>query len=91
VSVASIEQARSEPRSKGSAVMTIKSSQKIFTEQEVSGLTGICLEHLRTLARSRHLGFLVRAAEAAGNQANQWLFTHSDLMVLAVLGPRCQH
>ena len=75
----------------GSAVVTIKSSQKIFTEQEVSGLTGICLEHLQSLARSRHLGFLARAAEAAGNQANRWLFTHSDLMVLAVLCPRCQH
>lgn len=85
------EEARSEARSEGSAVMTIKSSQKIFTEEEVSGLTGICLEHLHALARSRHLGFLVRAAEAAGNEANQWLFTHSDLMVLAVLCPRCQH
>jgi hypothetical protein len=72
-------------------VVTIKSSQKIFTEQEVSGLTGICLEHLQSLARSRHLGFLARAAEAAGAQANQLLFTNSDLLVLAVLCPRCEH
>ncbi len=26
------------------SVVTIKSSQKLFTEDEVSGLTGICLE-----------------------------------------------
>lgn len=75
----------------GSAVMTIKSSQKIFTEQEVSRLTGMCLEHMRSLARSCHLGFLVRAAQAAGDHANQWLFSYSDLSVLSVLGPRCQH
>ncbi len=30
--------------------LTIRSSQKIFTEEEVSGLTGICQEHLRNLA-----------------------------------------
>jgi hypothetical protein len=70
---------------------TIRSSQKIFTEDEVSGLTGICLEHLRNLARSKHLGFLVRAAEAAGNQAEKLLFTSSDLMVLNVIQHRCQH
>ena len=34
----------------------IKSSQKIFTEDEVSSLTGICLDHLRGLARNKHLG-----------------------------------
>jgi phage gp46-like protein len=72
-------------------MVTVKSSQKIFTEEEISGLTGICLEHLRSLARSKHLGSIVRAAEAAGEQAEQWLFTHSDLMVLAVLVPRCHH
>jgi hypothetical protein len=71
--------------------VTIRSSQKIFTEEEVSGLTGICLEHLRNMARSKHLGFLARAAEAAGGQAEKWLFTDSDLMVLAVLHPRCEH
>ena len=72
-------------------MVTVKSSQKIFTEQEISGLTGICLEHLRNLARSKHLGSIARAAEAAGEHAEQWLFTNSDLMVLAVLVPRCHH
>jgi len=75
--------------------VTVRSSQKIFTEEEISKLTGICLEHLRNLARSRHLGFLARAAgaaaEAAGTQAEKWLYTNSDLMVLSVLFPRCQH
>ena len=72
-------------------MVTIRSSQKLFTEEEVSRLTGICLEHLRSLARSKHLGSLVRAAEAAGEQAGRWLFTSSDLMVLTVLYSRCQH
>ena len=72
-------------------MVKIKSSQKLFTEEEVSGLTGICLEHLHSLARSKHLGFLARAAEAAGEQAEKWLFTNSDLMVLTVLYPRCHH
>lgn len=72
-------------------MVKIKSSQKLFTEDEVSKLTGICLEHLRSLARNKHLGSLVRAAEAAGEQAEKWLFTNSDLMVLSVLHPRCQH
>jgi hypothetical protein len=75
--------------------LTIRSSQKIFTEEEVSGLTGICLEHLQALARSRHLGFLVRAAEAAaqvaGDHADKWFYTDSDLMVVAVLHSRCTH
>ncbi len=72
-------------------VVKIKSSQKLFTEEEVSTLTGICLEHLRGVARSKHLGFLARAAEAAGEQADKWLFTNSDLMVLTVLYTRCNH
>jgi hypothetical protein len=78
--------------------MKVRSNQTIFTEQEVSGLTGICLEHLRALARSKHLGHVARAAqaaqaaaEAAGDQAENWLFTNSDLMVVAALQPRCQH
>ena len=75
--------------------ITVRSNQKFFTEEEVSGLTGICLEHLRTLARNKHLGSLARtaqaAAEAAGGQAEKWLFTSSDLMVLVVLQPKCQH
>lgn len=72
-------------------MVTIKSSQKQFTVDEVSRLTGICVEHLQSLARSKHLGSLVRAAEAAGAQAEEWLFTNSDLMILTVLYPRCQH
>ena len=72
-------------------MVKIKSNQKLFTEEEVSRLTGICLDHLRTLARSKHLGFLARAAEAAGEKAEQLLFTNSDLMVLTVLYTRCQH
>lgn len=75
----------------GKGVVKVKSSQKIFTEAEIAGLTGICMEHLHGLAKSRHLGFIARAAEAAGKQADQWLFTLSDLMVLVMLYPRCQH
>ena len=70
--------------------VTIRSSQKVFTESEVSRLTGICLDHLRTLAQSKHVGFLSKAA-AAGEQAGRWLFTSSDLMVVLVLQPRCEH
>ena len=72
-------------------MVKVKSSQKLFTEEEVCRLTGICLEHLHSMARSKHLGFLARAAEAAGQKAERWLFTHSDLMILTVLYPRCQH
>jgi len=72
-------------------LVTVKSSQKIFTDAEVASLTGICVEHVHNFARSRHLGMIARAAEAAGAQAEQWLFTLSDLMVLATLFPRCTH
>jgi hypothetical protein len=72
-------------------MIKVKSSQKIFTDAETATLTGICLDHLHQLARTRHIGFIVRAAEAAGKQADKWLFTLSDLMVLAMLYPRCQH
>jgi len=78
-------------RMEGKGVVKVKSSQKIFTDTEIASLTGICVEHLRSLARSRHLGFIARAAEVAGEQADQWLFTLSDLMVLVMLHPRCQH
>jgi hypothetical protein len=70
--------------------VTIRSSQKIFTEDEVSGLTGICPDHLRTFAQRKHLGFLSKAA-AAGEQAGRWLFTNTDLMVLVALQSRCEH
>jgi len=72
-------------------LVKVKSSQKIFTDTEVASLTGICVEHLHNFARSRHLGMIARAAEAAGAQAEQWLFTLSDLMVLTTLFPRCTH
>ena len=66
-------------------MIKVKSSQKIFTDTETSTLTGIGLERLRILARTRRIGFIARAAEAAGKQVEQWLFTRSDLMVLAML------
>jgi len=72
----------------------IKSTQKIFTEDEVANLTGICLEHLRNLAQNKHLGTLVRAAGAAGaeaGKAGKWLFTQTELMIVRVLHPRCEH
>lgn len=72
-------------------MIKVKSSQKIFTDMETATLTGICLDHLHQLARTRHIGFIARAAEAAGKQADKWLFTLSDLMVLAMLYQRCQH
>ena len=72
-------------------MVTVKSSQKLFTDEEISRLTGICIDHLHDVARSKHLGSIVRAAEAAGNQAERWLFTNSDLSVLAALHPRCEH
>jgi hypothetical protein len=76
---------------KEKAMVTVKSSQKIFTDAEIASLTGICVDHIRNFAKSRHLGFIARAAEAAGKQADQWLFTLSDLMVLVTLFPRCTH
>jgi hypothetical protein len=75
----------------GKGMVKVKSSQKIFTEAEIASLTGICVEHLHSLARSRHLGFITRAAEVAGKQADQWLFTLSDLIVLVRLYPVCEH
>ena len=76
---------------RGKGVVKVKSSQKIFMDTEVATLTGICVEHLHDLAKARHLGFISRAAEAAGKQADQWLFTLSDLLVLVMLHPRCEH
>ena len=72
--------------------LTIRSSQKVFTEEEVSGLTGICQEHLRNFARIRHLGQAAEAAaEAAGSTAHKWLYTFSDLFVLTTVCERCEH
>jgi len=72
-------------------MITVKSSQKIYTEEEISLLTGICVEHLLVHARSRHLGSLVRAAGVGGSQTESWRFTNTDLSVLTILFPRCQH
>ncbi len=70
-------------------MVRVKSSQKSFTEEEVTNLTGICREHLRNLARNKHIGTLVRVAEKVG--AETWIFTHAELMIMTVLQPRCQH
>jgi len=72
-------------------MITVKSNQKIFTEDEISRLTGICTEHLRAVARSKHLGSFVHAAGVAGSQAERWLFSNTDLSVLTALHPRCEH
>jgi len=72
-------------------MVRIRCSQKLFTEDEVSRLTGICLDHLHSIARNKHLGMIARAAEVAGAEAEKWLFTNSDLMILTVLQSRCQH
>ena len=69
-------------------MIKVKASQKIFTDKETATLTGIGLERLHYLARTRHIGFIARAAEAAGKQAEHWLFTPSDLMILAMLYQR---
>jgi hypothetical protein len=84
-------QDRVQKSTRNKAMVTVKSSQKIFTDAEIASLTGICVDHIRNFAKSRHLGFIARAAEAAGKQADQWLFTLSDLMVLVTLFPRCTH
>jgi hypothetical protein len=76
---------------RSAAMITVKSSQKIFTDAEIASLTGICVEHIHNFAKSRHLGFIARAAEAAGLSADQWLFTLSDLMVMVTLFPKCTH
>jgi hypothetical protein len=65
-------------------MVRVRSSQKVFTEEEVTSLTGICAEHLRGLAQNKHLGTL-----AAG--AGKLLFSPSDLMIVNLLHPRCQH
>ena len=72
-------------------MITVKSSQKSFSEEEISRLTGICAEHLREVARNKHLGSIVRAAGAGGEQAEFLRFTNWDLSVLSALLPRCQH
>jgi hypothetical protein len=72
-------------------MITIKSTQKTFTEDEISRLTGICSEHLRSVAHSKHLGSIVCAAGAVGGQAERLMFTHTDLSVLTALFSACEH
>jgi hypothetical protein len=72
-------------------MVRVRSSQKVFTEEEATTLTGICREHLRGLARNKHLGTPRAVAEAAGSAAEKWLFTNSELAIIAVLHPRCEH
>ena len=72
-------------------MVRIKSSQKFFTEDEVAKLTGICLDHLRGLVQNKHLGRPMGAAEAAGAETQRRLFTNTDLMILTVIQPRCEH
>jgi hypothetical protein len=42
----------------GKGMIKVKSSQKIFTDADIASLTGICVEHLHGLAKTRHLGFI---------------------------------
>jgi hypothetical protein len=51
-------------------MITVKASQKIFTYEEVTNLTGICAEHLQNLVRRHHLGFISRAGETPGIATN---------------------
>jgi hypothetical protein len=66
-------------------MVRVKSSQKFFTAEEVASLTGICPEHLRSFAHDKHLGF------QKVDDASRQLFTSTDLMIVAVLQPRCEH
>ena len=68
---------------------TVKASQKLFTYAEVVNLNGICVEHLHSFVKRHRLSFIARAAEAAGIEADQWLFTPWDLTVPVTLFPRC--
>ena len=72
-------------------MITVKASQKLFTDAEIVSLTGICIEHLRNFVKRHRLGFIARAAVAAGGQADQLLFTRKDLTLLVRLFPRCTH
>jgi hypothetical protein len=71
---------------RGDDMIRIKSSQKYFSEAEVASLTGIPREDLRSLAREKHLGTMASAL-VGGTRAESWLFTNSDLLILAVLPP----
>ena len=66
-------------------MVVIRASQKLFTEAEVATLTGLCLETLQQIARSKHIGMIKSVAEAAGQRVEQLFFTNSDVMVLNLL------
>jgi len=72
-------------------MLRVRASQKVFTDVEVASLFGLALDEVRALARSKHLGILSRAAEAAGASAGQLLFNLSELMILSVLSHQLQH
>ena len=72
-------------------MITVKASQKLFTHAEVVNLTGICVEHLHNFVKRHRLGFIARAAQTAGVQADRMFFTPWDLTVLVTLFPPCTH
>ena len=72
-------------------MLRVRANQKVFTDVEVAGLFGAALDEIRALARTKHLGMLARAAEAAGVSAGQLLFSLSDLMILFALWRHVQH
>ena len=71
-------------------MVRVRLSQRLFTEKEIVDLTGICREHLRSLAKEKHLGTLATAL-IAGERAESWLFTNSDLSILTRLHEGCSH
>ena len=71
-------------------MITAKTSPKIFTCAEIANLTGICAEHLQKFGKRHCLGFISRT-QSLGSQAEQWLFTSKDLMVLTRLFQPCMH
>jgi len=72
-------------------MLSIKENKRIFTKAEAADLTGICPQHLESLARRRNLGFIARNAETAGSQADQRLFTFWDLAAVVTLLSPCGH
>ena len=70
---------------------TLKANQKTFTYADVTNATGICAQHLESLAKRHRLGFIAHARGTQGNRIEQWFFSPWDLMVLASLFPRCVH
>jgi hypothetical protein len=66
-------------------MLKVRANQKVFTDVEVARLFGAALDEVRALARTKHLGMLARAAEAAGVSAGQFLFTLPELAILFTL------